>query len=118
MTNEELTGDGMGGAGGPTEIRKMPGREGSPDPLLVPGDPRGRQPRERPEQAIASGADVAPKQEEALRCRVCWSDLLPSGNPLSKQVCSPECARTAAIGKILQEISGHLAEIAAKRSSF
>ncbi len=136
MTNQDLTsGAGPPGAlGGPDKIRKMPGMaeelgEEQPDPGMGHKSPRAD--GNRPE-AVQSGQDSmsqparATEEEEALyahkkepegRCRVCWSVLdLSSENPLAKQVCGPECARTAAVCLLLERIADALEAKVGKKS--
>ncbi len=125
MTNDDLTGGAAppGQLGGPDKIRKMPGMVDvdQPDSGMGQKSPRARAAGGERREAVQSGADSMSEsarpteEEEALyahkaepegRCRVCWSVLdLSSDNPLAKQVCTPECARAAAVCLLLERIA-------------
>ncbi len=129
MTNDDLTGGAAppGELGGPSKVRKMPGMAEElgteqPDPGLDgQKSPRARAAAGERKEAVKSGADsmseaaLPTAEEEALyahktepegRCRVCWAVLdLSSDNPLAKQVCTPECARAAAVCLLLERIA-------------
>ena len=132
MTNDDLTGGAAppGQLGGPSKVRKMPGMAEElgteqPDPGMDgQKSPRARAAAGERSNPVKSGADSMSEsarpteEEEALyahkaepegRCRVCWSVLdLSSENPLAKQVCGPECARTAAVCLLMERIATSL----------